>query len=320
MRAIDFLPLPLLSNPHLQTILGNLFVGDVLSLPSQRVNVPLPDGDRLVLHETCPDDWHEGRPQVLLVHGLGGSHHSPYMQRLTQRFGERGMRVFRMDLRGAGAGVRLAQRFYNAALSGDVRAAAEAVSAMAPESPLWVVGFSLGGNLVLNFASEANTDPFPALQAVVAVGPPIDLVRCSQLLERQRWYTAYYVHHLVQQVLRHQRYFPHLPRVQFPPKLTLRDFDDLYTAPRWGFADAMAYYRAASSFPRIAAIQVPTFILTARDDPFIAVEPFETLEADSHIEVHIARWGGHLGFLGPDGRGGIRWAETRVLDWLSRFA
>lgn len=319
MRAINFLPLPLLSNPHLQTVLGNIFLGDAFSLPTHRLNVPLPDGDRLVLHETRPPDWRPGRPQVLLVHGLGGCHHSPYMQRMAQRMAERGQRIFRMDLRGAGAGMRLAQRFYTAALSGDIRAAAEAISALAPESPLWVVGFSLGGNLVLNFAGEANDNPLPALRACVAVAPPIDLVRCSELLERRPWYTAYYVHHLVQQVIRHQRYFPHLPRVQFPRKLTLRDFDDLYTAPRWGFSDALAYYRLASAYPRIAAIQVPTFILTARDDPFIAVEPFESLKADAHIEVHIARWGGHLGFLGDDGRGGIRWAETCVLDWLARF-
>jgi uncharacterized protein len=316
MKASEFLPLPFLSNPHLQTLLGNMFVGDSLSLSSRRFEVPLSDGDRLVLHETQADDWHEGRPQALLVHGLGGSHQSPYMQRMAQRMGERGIRAFRMDLRGAGAGARLAQRFYNAACSGDVRAAAEAVCRLAPTSPLWVVGFSLGGNLVLNFAGEANANPLASLRAVVAVAPPIDLVRCAELLERQPWYTAYYLHHLIQQVVRHQHYFPHLPRVRFPKKLTLRDFDDLYTAPRWGFGGALEYYRIASSYPKIAAIRVPTFILTARDDPFIAVEPFESLQAESNVEVHIARWGGHLGFLGDDGRGGIRWAETRVVDWL----
>jgi predicted alpha/beta-fold hydrolase len=320
MRATDFFPLPLLSNPHLQTVLGNLFTGDILSLPTVRHNVSLPDGDGLVLHETCPDDWRPGDPVALLVHGLGGSHQSPYMQRMTQRLAEDDIRVFRMDLRGAGAGMRLAKRFYNANLSDDVRAAAEEVCRLAPESHLWVVGFSLGGNLVLKFAGEANSNPLPQLRAAVAVAPPIDLVRCSELIERCPWYTAYYVYHLVQQVLRHQRYFPHLPRVQFPRKITLRDFDDLYTAPRWGFADALEYYRVASSYARIAEIQVPTFILTSRDDPFIAVEPFEKLEAQSHIEVHIARWGGHLGFLGDDGRGGIRWAEARVADWLARFA
>jgi predicted alpha/beta-fold hydrolase len=242
------------------------------------------------------------------------------MQRMAQRMSEMGIRIFRMDLRGAGAGVRLAQRFYNAACAGDVRAAADAVARLAPGSPLWVVGFSLGGNLVLNFAGDANANPLSALRAVVAIAPPIDLVRCAELLERQPWYTAYYLHHLIQQVLRHQRYFPHLPRIQFPRKLTLRDFDDLYTAPRWGFGGAMEYYRVASAYPKIAAIKVPTFILTSRDDPFIAVEPFENLQADSHVEVHIARWGGHLGFLGADGRGGIRWAETRVVDWLGRVA
>jgi predicted alpha/beta-fold hydrolase len=316
----EFQPLPLLRNPHLQTVLGNLFVVDSLEFPSDRIEVPLDDGDRIVLHESRPDHWQPGRPQALLVHGLGGCYLSPYMQRMTQRMRDMGTRVFRMDLRGAGAGIRLAQRLYNAACSGDVRAAAEYISQLAPESPLWVIGFSLGGNLVLNFASETNANPLPAVRAVVAVAPPIDLERSAELMDQQPLYSAYYVRQLVQQVLRHQRLFPHLPRVHFPPRLTLRDFDEIYTAPRGKYPNALAYYQHASAYPNIAAIQVPTFILTARDDPFIAVEPFENLHAASQVEVQISRWGGHLGFLGPDGRGGIRWAETRVVDWLEHRA
>ena len=96
----------------------------------------------------------------------------------------------------------------------------------------------------------------------------------------------------------------------------MRLFDDLYTAPRSGFADAMDYYRRASTFAIIPRIRVPTLILTSRDDPFINVEPFERLSVPSHIEVRILKHGGHLGFLGWDGAGGIRWAERRIVDWL----
>ena len=315
MSFLDFTPLPWLRNPHLQTVLGNL-LGAGPAVRSMPHVVALPDGDRVVLHETMPAAWQPGRPMVLLVHGLGGCHRSGYMQRLAGRFARHGVRVFRMDLRGAGAGFRLAQRFYSAACSADVRAALETVAALAPDSPLWLAGFSLGGNIVLKCVGEAGDRPPSNLRAVAAVAPPIDLVRCSELIARQPWYDTFYVRHLTTQVRRHQQVFPHLPRVTFPRRLTLRQFDDVYTAPRWGFTDALDYYQQASAFPLIPQIRVPTFILTANDDPFVAVEPFHQLPANPAVEVHVARHGGHLGFVGPDGQGGLRWAETRILDWL----
>ena len=313
----DFRPLSPFTNPHVQTVLGNVF-GKGPAVPAVRHLVPLGDGDRLVLHDTTPPGWRPGRPAVLLVHGLGGCHRSGYMQRMTGRLVRCGVRVFRMDMRGAGAGFRLARKLYCAAASADVRAALDAVAALAPGSPLGLAGFSLGGNIVLKCAGEAGAQPIPALRAVAAVAPPIDLVACSDLMARLPWYDAYYVRHLLAQVVRHQRHFPHLPRVRFPRGLTLRQFDDLYTAPRWGFADALDYYRRASAFPLIGRIDVPTLILTARDDPFVAAEPFDRLPPNPAVTVHVARHGGHLGFVGPDGQGGLRWAETQVLDWLLR--
>jgi predicted alpha/beta-fold hydrolase len=94
-------------------------------------------------------------------------------------------------------------------------------------------------------------------------------------------------------------------------------FDEHYTAPRGGFAGAADYYRRASSYPLVGRVPVPTLILTARDDPFIAVEPFENLRVPSHVEVRIVRGGGHLGFLGWDGAGGVRWAERRIVQWTA---
>jgi len=312
-----FRPLPLLGNPHVQTILGNLLSGRSRTLRSTKCVVPLPDGDRIVLHETGPcSAVGNDAPIALLVHGLGGCHASAYMRRMAQRLNDLGMRVFRMDLRAAGAGIRLARRFYNAACSGDVRAVVEHLTLAFPGVPLAVVGFSLGGNIVLKYAGEIADRPPPTLCAVAALAPPIDLVHCSELISHYPFYDAFYVRHLTTQVGLHQRYFPDLPRVDFPRRLTLRQFDDLYTAPRWGYADALEYYRQASAFPLIASITVPTFILTARDDPFVAVAPFESLNVAAPGEVHISAHGGHLGFLGVDGAGGIRWAETRLVEWL----
>jgi predicted alpha/beta-fold hydrolase len=283
----------------------------------QRSVIQLPDGDRIMLHETPPAGARATAPVAILVHGLGGSHRSGYMARMTNRLSALGWRIFRMDLRGAGAGIRLARRFYNAACSEDVRAVVEHLASAFPQARLAVLGFSLGGNIVLKFAGESAGRAHPSLSAVATIAPPIDLVRCSGLLARYPVYDAFYVRHLTSQVSQHQRYFPDVPRVAFPRRMNLTQFDDLYTAPRWGYAGALDYYRRASALPWISAIGVPTFILTARDDPFVAVEPFETLQAPA-VEVHITARGGHLGFLGHDGIGGIRWAEAQVVNWLTR--
>src|SRR5689334_11134686 len=116
-----FRPLPLFGNPHVQTILGNLLPARAAA-GTERL-VTLPDGDRIVLHETAPN----GEPVAiaLLIHGLGGNHRSGYMARMTNRLITLGWRVYRMDLRGAGAGIRHARRFYTAACSDDVRAVVE---------------------------------------------------------------------------------------------------------------------------------------------------------------------------------------------------
>jgi predicted alpha/beta-fold hydrolase len=143
-------------------------------------------------------------------------------------------------------------------------------------------------------------------------------VRCSELISRYRLYDAFYVHHLVTQVAEHERHHPEVPRIVFPRRTTLRLFDDLYTAPRWGYADSLDYYRQASAVTWVPKIRVPAFLLTSRDDPFVAVESFEALPPSASLEVHIAAHGGHLGFLGSDGNGGIRWAETQLVQWLER--
>src|SRR5207302_8483281 len=104
-----FRPFPLLGNPHVQTVLGNLLSAGRLTYPSITSAVPLDDGDRVAIHDTPPPAWQEGDPIAVLVHGLGGCHQSPYILRVGQRLADRGVRVVRMDLRGSGAGIALAR-------------------------------------------------------------------------------------------------------------------------------------------------------------------------------------------------------------------
>ena len=315
----EFQPLPLLRNPHIQTVLGALVPGLDCPLPDERSVVRLADGDCLVLHNNTPLGWKDGDPLALLVHGLSGSHLSPHIRRLAALLLARRARVVRMDLRGTGAGLPLARGVYHAGRSDDLRAVLAELHARSPASPLLLIGLSLGGALSLRLAGEAAKQPVPGLTRVAAISPPIDLPRCSALLSlpKNRIYEDNFIRDLLFQARQRQRFFPDLPPLSFPRRrLTMQLFDDLYTAPRSGFVDAKHYYRTASCAPLIPHIQLPTLILTARDDPFIAVEPFEELKAPSNVLVRIVQHGGHIGFLGWDGFGGIRWAERRIVEWI----
>jgi len=290
-----------------------------LSHPTREQIVELTDGDRLVLHDSVPKGWKPGDRIALLVHGLGGSHRSRHLCSLARMLLPRGLRVVRMDLRGTGRGLPLARNGYHGGCSDDVRAATAAIQGWSPSSPLILIGVSLGGNIALKLAGEMDEHPVPSLERVAALAPPIDLMLCSDRLAqpRCRLYERHFLRDVIDQARRRQRYFPELPPLRLPRRMTMRIFDELYTAPRHGFADALDYYRRASALPLLPHVTVPTLILTARDDPFIAVEPFDNLRLPDHMQVRILHCGGHLGFVGPDGAGGIRWAERRVVEWVT---
>jgi predicted alpha/beta-fold hydrolase len=184
------------------------------------------------------------------------------------------------------------------------------------------VGFSLGGNIALKMAGEDGEIPSGKLDSVISVSPPIDLVACSRLIEQpqNRFYDRYFIRRLLTDIRERQRFFPDIPAVNLPARPTLRVFDDLYTAPRSGFRDAMDYYMRASSGPLVARISVPTLLISSRDDPFIAVEPFVALPPRPNIECCLTDHGGHLGFLGFTGQSlNYRWMDESVVDWILRL-
>lgn len=311
-----FRPLPFLSNPHVQTVIGHMIGRIRKKLAAMTSMVPLVDGDAVAMHENTPGGWEPGGACVLLIHGLGGCHRAGYMVRVARRLLARQFRVYRLDLRGAGTTMPHCRRLYNAGCSDDVRVVFDAVRQKNLASRIFVVGFSLGGNIALKLAGEAADASLPGLAGVATVAAPIDLIRCSELITRYPLYDRFYVRNLIRQVEAHARLRPNVAVPDWSKSMTLRLFDELYTAPRGGFRDALDYYNQSSSFARVPRIEVPAFLLTARDDPFVDWKPYAALPARREQRILIANGGGHLGFLGPDGRGGLRWAETQIVDWL----
>ena len=164
-----FRPHPLLRGGHFQTLAGFYLTGRPLAYKAQQHRVALADGDQLVLHDDQPADWQPGDRAALLIHGLAGCHQSSYMPRVAAALEERGIRVFRLDLRGCGAGVGLARMPYHGGRSEDAAAALETLTRLCPDSPVALVGFSMGGNIALKLLGELGDGRCGHLDCAVAV-------------------------------------------------------------------------------------------------------------------------------------------------------
>lgn len=316
-----FRPHPLVRGGHLQTILGAYLPWQSVKYQAVQHRVCLPDGDQIVLHEDAPQSPLPGNPIALLLHGLGGCHESSYMVRCASKLSARGYRVYRMDLRGYGAGFALARHPLHAGRSEDARAAFEFIREQHPGAPVHIVGYSIGANIVLKMAGELGPLAPAELASVMAVSPPIDMIACSQNIQlgRNRLYDRRFVKNLLALVHRRQQQVPGaLTRALTPRPNRLVDFDDRFTAPLSGFTDVHDYYHRASSGPLLKQITVPTLIVAAASDPIIPLAPYERASYSPTTELLIAPCGGHLGFVGRRGPDpDRRWLDWRVLDWIA---
>lgn len=315
----DFRPIAFTSNAHVQTVLGAYWNGPKLRHPTRQQVVPLPDGDALMIYDNVPEGWCDGDRMVLLVHGLTGSAMSPQNQRMGLALLALGVRVVRMDHRGTAGGLPLARYAYHAGRSDDVRAVVAEMHRWSALSPIAVHGTSLGGNMAAKLAGEAADHPVPGLDRVSAMNPPLDMAACCVLLGQRgnRHYDRHFAHYMVKDAEARFKHFPDVPVVKFPKGLTSLQFDALYTAPWHGYADTADYHARSSAAPLVERSPVPLLLLTSRDDPFIDVRIFEALRVPEHVQVVIVPKGGHIGYLGRDGVGGVRWAEQRLVAWLT---
>lgn len=318
----SFRPHPLIRGGHLQTIIGSYLPWQKIVYAARQHRVPLADGDQIVVHDDQPAEnkWQSGDPVVLLIHGLGGCHLSSYMQRCAVKLTARGYRVFRMDLRGYGAGFPLARHPVHAGRSEDAGAVLNFLSELCEDSAIHVVGFSMGANIVLKLAGEFGAAAPRNLASVMAVSPPIDLIECSRNIQRSanRLYDRMFVRSLLRHIQRRKAAVPGaLARPLDPPPRRLVEFDNRFTAPLAGFADAEDYYLRASSGALLRQITVPTFIVAAANDPIVPVKPFETAKYSPTTKLLITPCGGHLGFVARRGADpDRRWLDWRVVEWI----
>jgi predicted alpha/beta-fold hydrolase len=314
IAASAFRPAWWLPGPHLQTIYPSL-LRQRRHPGLKRERIELPDGDFVDL------DWARGngRALVVILHGLEGSLESHYTGGILTALREAGYRAVLMYFRGcSGEPNRLARR-YHSGDTADLRHVLAHIAMRGERQPLAVVGYSLGGNVLLKALGEGAG--MESVGTAVAVSVPFDLARTARRLEQgfSRIYQRYLLNRL------RRSYRAKLPLHDLPvtgeqlDELdTFRKFDDTVTAPLHGFRDVDDYYARASSRQYLRAITTPTLILHAEDDPFI---PADAIPADEELGpgviLELSRHGGHVGFVAGTVPFRARyWLETRICAHL----
>lgn len=312
----DFKPFPLFTGCHSQTIAASFLTFSRNPSSTTRF-VHLTDGESITYEESIPANWKPTDPTVIMVHGLCGSHRSPYLVRIAKKLEKKSLRTIRINLRGCGTGKGYARRMYHVDSSNDIWHALNKIKQEVPDSPLIVMGFSLGGNIILKMAGDWGKEAKKLISKLIAINPPIDMNASVQRLSKNKVYERYFMRHLRSDVIYRHTYFEDLPPIEIPTDMSLIEFDEFYIAPQSGYSSAEEYYHASSSGRLIPEIQVDCHILFAKDDPIVDCNVISDAQAPPNIEILVTEQGGHLGYLGIPGlEGGFHWMDTILLQWI----
>lgn len=311
---------PVIRHPDLLTIAAHFW-----PRPSDERRYPV----KRRLYQTDPDTQvlvEEQEPlrrasgHLVLVHGLESSSRAVYMRSLAAAGLEAGYRTHRLNLRSCGGTERLCRTAYHSGLTCDLLAVVR--SAAADGLPVFAAGFSLGGNVVLKLAGELGEAGEGVLAGACAVSTPLDLAASVRRIEqpRNRFYEKRFLRGLRSRMrLRHQLDPEAFPLDGIDRVRSIREFDDRFTAPSFGFRDAAEYYETQSAIRFLGGIRVPTLLLQAQDDPVIPFEIYERPEvrANPLVELVATRHGGHVGFIAR--RPPRFWSDELVVRWMERI-
>jgi predicted alpha/beta-fold hydrolase len=315
---------PGMGNGHLMTILGSLrwrrFPTLERSMPIEaRTFATEPETTVLAYCHWQPQ--RHAHPTVLIVHGLEGSADAAYVRGTAEKAWQFGWNVLRYNVRGCGGTAHLAPKLYHSGLTSDLRVVVRELVERDGLPGISLVGFSMGGNQVLKLAGELGEEGPRLLRTVCAISPPIDLASCSRsIAEPRNWiYEARFLRSLRRTIREKDHLFP--GRYDLGPLSRIRHLWewDNHFQPYHGFKDAWDYYARASALPWIPAIEVPTLLIHAQDDPFIPFAPFEDPRVRRNGAVHLLapRQGGHVAFCGRrQGDPDRAWAENRAVEFL----
>jgi predicted alpha/beta-fold hydrolase len=333
----EFHPRRWLANGHLQTIVGNFLPRpDHLPAPERHlVEVHPAHGRQIASQVLCECHWQPAnvratRPTAIILHGLEGSSRSQYVIGNANKLWLAGANIIRMNMRNCGGEhyemARLTPTLYHSGLSDDVFHVMQHFLDRESLTSISLIGYSMGGNLVLKLAGDLGPAAPPQLKSVIGVSPVMDLAESADALHEplNRLYEWKFLRALLNR-FRHKAAL--FPRAFDPRRISavhsLRDFDDIITALYSGFQSADDYYFRAASARVLDRIAVPTLLLHACDDPFIRITPTTRalIEANPNITMLETAHGGHCAFLAdPTANNDGYWAEHTALRFLLAHA
>jgi predicted alpha/beta-fold hydrolase len=302
---------------HLQTI----YAATLMPRPAvayRRERWDTPDGDFIDLDWLDADRAAPGpRPLVVLFHGLEGSSRSHYATALMAALRDRGLRGVVVHFRGCSGELNLLPRAYHSGDAPEIDWILRRLRAQNSGAPLFAMGVSLGGNALLKWLGENGEAATRIIDAAAAVSAPLDVMAMGDALGQgfNLVYSRNFLQTLKAKSLAKLDRHPGLYDADaVRASRTLREFDDLVTAPMHGFRNTDDYWTRASSKPGLRSIQVPTLILNARNDPFLPVSVLPGAhEVSSTVTLEQPEEGGHVGFTGGAFPGNYDWLPKRIL-------
>jgi predicted alpha/beta-fold hydrolase len=304
---------PLFRNPHLQTIASHYWRrADVSSqFPVERRLFRTEPGVQVLVLTQRPHGPAKG--EIVMVHGLEGSADAAYMRSLSAAAVRMGFAAHRANIRTCGGTQHLCPTLYHGGLTVDLAAVLRALR-QDGRAAAFIVGFSLGGNIVLKLAGELGESAADLVAGVCAISTPLDLAACAQRIAEpdNRAYERRFVRCMRERLCATGRY----RKRDFAGLRTVLQLDDRFTAPSFGFGDAATYYRTQSAAGFLDGIRVPTLLIQAKDDTFVPFDIYrsEAIRANRRIRVIATEYGGHLGFIGRAPR--RFWLDHAIMDWI----
>lgn len=292
-------PTAIFKNGDISTIYAATLRNVVLT-DTVRERITLSDGDFIDL------DWNytkepETNKLIVLLHGLGGNSKRPYMKGMVRSFTQRGWDAVAMNLRGCSEELNRLFRSYHAGASHDLEEVISHIKSKFRYSTICLVGFSLGGNIVLKYLGEDREIP-QEIKGAVTISVPCDLAGSLGEISRMRnfIYSKRFQSKLKSDLLIRARKFPkQLSANQINNCHSLRDIDELYTSKAHGFKNADAYYAENSSLQFLGDIKHPVLLINAKNDSFLCPSsyPIETAKRSDHLHLQVPDYGGHVGFV-----------------------
>ncbi|OYU95715.1 MAG: alpha/beta hydrolase [Bacteroidetes bacterium B1(2017)] len=301
-------------NGHLETILPAVFRRNVVSYTRERV--PLPDTDFIDL------DWlKQGNKKLLLLfHGLEGSSHSQYILGFAKYFSAHGFDICAVNFRSCSGEPNELLSSYHSGASHDVDFIVKHINLNYSYEKLYATGFSLGGNVLLKYLGEQVYTLPQNLKSAAAFSVPIDLAASSKKLSSlsNSVYMRRFLGSLNQKLYEKKTRFPDALNIDGLEKIkTFDEWDDRFTAPIHGFLGSADYYKKSSSKQFLKGISIPTLLVNAQNDPFLAAECFPNeIEIGENLFFESPKYGGHCGFAKsvPNGE---YFSEERALHFFS---